>query len=154
LATFPVGLAVVEYHRDHDVEHVAEKLDQPPARGLTARQLGAYPLRDRRDAGLHVLAELLDDRAVEAFLAAEVVLDGRQIDAGALGDRACACAVEAARREQVERGFRMRRGFLARGWVPGRKRLTVVDIIASALGGGTWMPTCVGMTFRCHLRSS
>ncbi len=65
LATFAIGHAVVEYQRDHDVEHVAQQADQSPARGLTARQLGAYALGDRRDPGANFLAELLDHRAIE-----------------------------------------------------------------------------------------
>ena len=105
LATFAIGHAVVEDQRDHDVEHLAEQADEATARGLTARQFGAYALRDRRDAGAYFLAELLDDGAIEAFLAAEVVLDGGEIDAGAFGDRACAGAFEAAGGEQIERGL-------------------------------------------------
>ena len=105
LPALAIGHAVVEDHRDHDIEHVAEQADESPARRLTACQFSAYPLRDRRDTGLHLLAELLDDGAVEAFLAAEVILDGREIDAGALGDRARAGALEAARGEQLERCF-------------------------------------------------
>ena len=75
---------------------------------------------DRRDAGLHLLAELFDDSAIKAFLTAEVILDGREIDAGPLSDRARAGAFEATGGEQLERGLEdAGAGFLAtllRGW--------------------------------------
>ena len=102
LPALAIGNAVIEDQRDHDIEHVAEQPDESPARGLTGCQLSAYALRDRRDTGLHLLAELFDDGAVEAFLAAEVILNGGEVDPSALGERARACALEAARSEQLE----------------------------------------------------
>ena len=105
LPALAIGNAVIEDQRDHDIEHVAEQADKSPPRGLTGCQLSAYALRDRRDTGLHLLAELFDDGAVEAFLAAEVILNGREVDPRALGDRARARALEAARGEQLERCF-------------------------------------------------
>jgi hypothetical protein len=72
---------------------------------LTGCQFREYALRHRRDTRLHLLAELLDDGAVEAFLATEVVLDRGEVHTGALGERARARAFEAARGEQLERCF-------------------------------------------------
>ena len=105
MARFAIGYTVVEDQRDHDFEHFAQQGYKFAARGLTAGQLGANALRDRRDTGLHLLAELLDDGAVKAFLTAEVILDGRKIDAGLVSDGAGAGAFEAAGGEQLERGL-------------------------------------------------
>ena len=45
-------------------------------------------LRHRVEPGLNQIGDMRDDGAVEAFLAAEIILDGRGVDAGVARQRA------------------------------------------------------------------
>jgi hypothetical protein len=76
------------------------------------RRRGARIVERGADAGQHlghvplrVGDDVLDDRAVEAFLVAEVILDRRQVHARALGDLPRAGAFVSMGGEEIERRF-------------------------------------------------
>jgi hypothetical protein len=54
---------------------------------------------------LRVGDDVLDDRPVEAFLVAEIVLDGREVHARALGDLPGAGALVSVGGKEIERRF-------------------------------------------------
>ncbi len=102
-----LDLRAARHQGDEGFEHLAQKLGQLLARwssGVVERRPHA-----RRHPGhvpLGVGHDVLDDRAVEAFLVAEIILDGRQVHARALGDLPGAGALVSMGGKEIERGFR------------------------------------------------
>ena len=72
LTALAVGHIVIKNECDDYIEHVAEQIDKFAARRLAVGQFTADMLRDRCHAGVQVLAELLDNGPIQAFLAPEI----------------------------------------------------------------------------------
>src|SRR5579883_380092 len=95
-------LAAACDERHERLEHLAEKLEQFLPWRVLARERRAHMLRDLAHVLFGVLDDRIDDRAEQAFFTAEVILNGRQVDAGLFGELTCARAVIAFGGEHLE----------------------------------------------------
>ncbi len=84
-------------------QHLTQQLEQFLRLGIRVGDGRLHPRRQRRQMHLGMLDDVADDGPVEAFLAAEIILDGRQVHAGALGELTRAGALVSLGREDLER---------------------------------------------------
>ena len=96
-------LLAIADQRHERFEHQAKKLEQFLPRGFLACKRRLHPCRQRRHLRLGVLDNAVDDGPVEPFLAAVIILNGRQVHAGALGQNSCAGALVTFGSEDLER---------------------------------------------------
>ncbi len=91
--------------RHEGFQHAAQDFEQIGRRRIRAREGCPYRRDEGREMGHDLLDDVVDGGAVAAVLAAEIILDGRQVDAGALGKMTRAGAFVALGREHFDRGF-------------------------------------------------
>ena len=131
-AAFASRQALIEEQRDQRIDHLAQQIDKLGAAGRAGVERRLHPRGDRRDRLRGLFADMGDGGAVQAFLAAEIVLDRRQVDARVFRDRARAGAVETFGGEQRECGFQdAAAGILAALSAPGRYRLAGMGMVSS-----------------------
>ena len=103
-AGFPVRAGLVGDQGDEGIEHTAQQFDQLAAGYVAGAERRVDLLGDRGDAAFDDLADVIDDGAIQALLVAEIILQRRKVDVGALGEGARAGALVALGGEHLQGG--------------------------------------------------